>query len=238
MASAHHSAHVVKRTYSSKSRQKSSLLTQSPADRLVEEPFDEPASVGSSSPGPANSLKRKQPEDEEQPSPFPSLYGESMFSIAKKRRVGSLLLPSKSKENQPATNASGSAAGSSSPIFAVKAKPMKAATSSGLASAPAPRLTQLHLSFTSSIRTCSLCQLSYTRGAPDDERLHKAHCARMTRGMEWGKDEEKAGVVSVVETGVKTRDGRTGRIVSFKADVKGKLGSKVSYSCRWSRTDG
>lgn len=48
--------------------------------------------------------------------------------------------------------------------------------------------------------------------------------------MEWGREEErekiKAGVVEVA-AGVKLKDGRRGRVVCFKADVGGKIGSKV-----------
>src|SRR6266540_926728 len=50
-------------------------------------------------------------------------------------------------------------------------------------------LTQLHFNIDQSIlRTCSLCHLSYTKGAPDDEALHRAHCSRVRQGMEWGRE--------------------------------------------------
>ncbi|KAH7909260.1 hypothetical protein BJ138DRAFT_1173778 [Hygrophoropsis aurantiaca] len=93
-------------------------------------------------------------------------------------------------------------------------------------------LTQLHFSLeTSVLKTCSLCDLSYTRGAPDDEALHRAHCIRVQRGMEWGREEqreaEKAGVEEV-DSGVKMKDGKKGRIICFRADVGGKIGSKLS----------
>ena len=50
--------------------------------------------------------------------------------------------------------------------------------------------------------------------------------------MEWGKEEErereKAGVVEVENVAWKTSRGKTrGRIICFKADVGGKIGSKV-----------
>lgn len=97
------------------------------------------------------------------------------------------------------------------------------------------QLTQLHLTFgKTSLRTCPLCELSYTHGAPDDEDLHKKHCARITRGAEWGKEEARCEgrEVTVVEEGVIVR-GRNGkeeraRIVKFNANVGGKLGAKVS----------
>jgi N-acetyltransferase len=48
--------------------------------------------------------------------------------------------------------------------------------------------------------------------------------------MEWGREEEresgKKGVVEVVG-GVRLKDGRKGRIVCFRADVGGRIGSKV-----------
>jgi N-acetyltransferase len=51
--------------------------------------------------------------------------------------------------------------------------------------------------------------------------------------MEWGREEEretlKYGVVEV-HRGVKLKDGRKGRIVSFRADVGGKVGSKVCHA--------
>ncbi|OJA13033.1 hypothetical protein AZE42_04394 [Rhizopogon vesiculosus] len=93
-------------------------------------------------------------------------------------------------------------------------------------------LRQLHFSLdTSVLRTCSTCGLSYTRGAPDDESLHRAHCSRVQKGMEWGREEEreadKAGVEEV-RSGVKLKDGKKGRIICFKTNVGGRIGSKVS----------
>lgn len=93
------------------------------------------------------------------------------------------------------------------------------------------KLTQLHFSLdTPTLRTCPLCDLSYTRGAPDDEALHKAHCARVRRGLEWGKDEEREAAKAGVEelhTNVKLRNGARGRVICFRPDVGGKIGSKV-----------
>lgn len=92
-------------------------------------------------------------------------------------------------------------------------------------------LTQLHFALDSSIlRTCSLCALSYTKGAPDDEALHRSHCGRVQRGMEWGKEEERESLkasVDEVATSVKLRDGTKGRIICFPATVGGKIGTKV-----------
>ncbi|KAL7283545.1 hypothetical protein PYCCODRAFT_1441502 [Trametes coccinea BRFM310] len=95
-----------------------------------------------------------------------------------------------------------------------------------------PKLTQLHFSLdTPVLRTCPLCDLSYTRGAPDDEALHKAHCARVQRGLEWGKEEERevsrAGVEEL-ESNIKLKNGTRGRIICFRPDVGGKIGAKLN----------
>ena len=98
----------------------------------------------------------------------------------------------------------------------------------------AAALTQLHFCIDqSTLRTCPQCGLSYTRGAPDDESLHKSHCTRVKKGMEWGREEEKergkaSSDVTVIEEDVRTKDGQRGRIISVKATIAGKLGNKVS----------
>ena len=94
-------------------------------------------------------------------------------------------------------------------------------------------LTQLHFITESSIlRTCPSCDLTYTRGAPDDEALHKAHCARVQRGFEWGKEDErdraKANVFEV-QNNVRLKTGESGRIVSLNVCCGGKLGQKVFF---------
>lgn len=96
------------------------------------------------------------------------------------------------------------------------------------------QLTQLHFSLDApTLRTCPLCDLSYTRGAPDDEILHKSHCTRVLRGLEWGKEEgresSKAGVEEIASS-VKLKNGSKGRIIRFRADVGGKIGAKVHIS--------
>ncbi|PIL24164.1 hypothetical protein GSI_13917 [Ganoderma sinense ZZ0214-1] len=95
-----------------------------------------------------------------------------------------------------------------------------------------PKLTQLHFSLdTPVLRTCPLCDLSYTRGAPDDESLHKAHCARVQRGLEWGKEEtreEANGGVEELHSNIKLRNGLRGRIICFRAEIGGKIGTKLS----------
>lgn len=93
--------------------------------------------------------------------------------------------------------------------------------------------TQLHFTIDqTTLRTCPLCDLSYTRGAPEDESLHRSHCARVQRGMEWGREEEReivtAGVVEIASH-VKLAKGRHGRIVSCPAECTGKIGSKVRF---------
>ncbi|KAB5595749.1 hypothetical protein CTheo_762 [Ceratobasidium theobromae] len=104
--------------------------------------------------------------------------------------------------------------------------------------ADSPTLAQLHfLSSKPSLVTCKLCDLSYTRGAPEDEELHRAHCLRIIRGMEWSKEEramEKplgsgTSDVEVVEERCVLPNGTVGRIVRIRCDVvKGKLAQKVT----------
>jgi N-acetyltransferase len=105
-------------------------------------------------------------------------------------------------------------------------------------------LTQLHfITDTPILRTCPLCDLTYTRGAPDDEALHKSHCARVQRGFEWGKEDERdksrTNVVEV-QSHVRLSSGEVGRIVSVPVTCGGKLGQKVrkmSALERSARTD-
>ena len=96
---------------------------------------------------------------------------------------------------------------------------------------PPKNLTQLHFTLDSSIlRTCPLCDLTYTKGAPEDETLHNSHCARVQRGMQWRRDEERAAAeahISEIAAGVKLKGGKSGRIISVSADVGGKTGTKV-----------
>jgi len=101
-----------------------------------------------------------------------------------------------------------------------------------------PTLTQLHfISSKPTLVTCKLCDLSYTRGAPEDEELHRTHCSRVVRGMEWSREErtlEKplgSGVsdVELVEEHCVLPNGTVGRIVRIQCDIaKGKLGQKVT----------
>jgi len=99
---------------------------------------------------------------------------------------------------------------------------------------PPKNLTQLHFTLDSSVlRTCPLCDLTYTKGAPEDETLHNSHCARVQRGMQWRRDDERAATeakVSEIATGVKLKDGKSGRIISINADAGGKIGSKVCFN--------
>ncbi|KAF8321294.1 hypothetical protein DL93DRAFT_2045456, partial [Clavulina sp. PMI_390] len=96
-------------------------------------------------------------------------------------------------------------------------------------------LTQLHLTLAkSSLKACALCGLSYTRGSPEDEELHKKHCARISRGAEWGRDEARAEgkEVTVVEEGIMIQGPKgteeRGRIIKFNANVGGKVGAKLA----------
>ncbi|KAI5124385.1 hypothetical protein M0805_008988 [Coniferiporia weirii] len=97
----------------------------------------------------------------------------------------------------------------------------------------AATLTQLHFSIDQSIlRTCPICDLTYTRGAPDDEILHKTHCIRVQKGMEWGREEKERertdGDIVVVEEDVMLTQGDRGRIVAVKASSGGRLGNKLA----------
>ena len=100
-------------------------------------------------------------------------------------------------------------------------------------------LTQLHFCIDkSTIRTCSLCDFTYTKGAEDDEVMHKAHCARVRQGMDWTAAEEKelARLVSSGNTRIRSdirlggggaKSKVRGRIIAFPATISGKPGKKL-----------
>lgn len=96
-----------------------------------------------------------------------------------------------------------------------------------------PALTQMHLAFNNNpVKPCKTCGLTYTRGAAEDEALHKTHCARVQRGLDWGRDEDKDAVragVQTIDAAAALRSGIDGRIVACRADIAGgKVGSKVA----------
>ncbi|CAE6375527.1 unnamed protein product [Rhizoctonia solani] len=100
-----------------------------------------------------------------------------------------------------------------------------------------PALAQLHFFSKDTLVTCKSCNLSYTRGSPEDESLHRAHCLRIVRGMEWSREErtlEKplgsgTSDVETVEERCVLPNGEVGRIVRIRCDVtKGRLGQKVT----------
>jgi N-acetyltransferase len=132
---------------------------------------------------------------------------------------------------QPLKRARTTTASSSTPTSKPKPKPKPKHKYKGKEERPPKGLTQLHFSVDSSIlRTCPLCDLTYTKGAPEDETLHNSHCARIQRGMQWRRDEEKStpdARFPEIATGVKLKDGKSGRIISVNADAGGKIGSKV-----------
>ncbi|KAF8522121.1 hypothetical protein BU17DRAFT_45101 [Hysterangium stoloniferum] len=118
--------------------------------------------------------------------------------------------------------------------LALSSRNPKSTKSSKKAAIPAKPLTQLHFIVKSTVRTCPLCSLSYIKGAVDDEALHKKHCGRIQRGLDWGKEEEKeaqrAGVrvIQALVT-VKGSTGTShGRIIAVPADATGKIGAKIS----------
>ncbi|KAJ1307833.1 hypothetical protein OPQ81_001915 [Rhizoctonia solani] len=104
--------------------------------------------------------------------------------------------------------------------------------------ASTPSLTQLHFLPSKPILvTCKSCDLSYTRGAQEDEELHRTHCLRVARGMEWSREErslekplgaEMSDVELIEERYVLPNDD-VGRILRIRCDItKGKLGQKVN----------
>lgn len=123
-------------------------------------------------------------------------------------------------------------ASSSAPISKHKPKP-KHSKYKSKEDRPPKGLTQLHFTIDSSVlRTCPRCDLTYTKGAPEDETLHTSHCARIQRGMQWRRDEERSipeAQVSEIATGVKLKDGKSGRVISVNADAGGKIGLKVRF---------
>ena len=145
----------------------------------------------------------------------PERGGNDFFSLKRKRPLGDLLVNNAPPTKKPA-------------ILVKKAKTNEKNTKAK------PALRQMHLSIDSSvIKTCAICNLSYTKGAPDDESLHRSHCARVQRGMEWGKEEEReVGALDasavVVEDDVVLSSKEKGRIIAVRANAGKKLGSKVS----------
>ncbi|KAH9857053.1 hypothetical protein C2E23DRAFT_771149 [Lenzites betulinus] len=138
------------------------------------------------------------------------------------------LLDRPTEANTPAKKARASTAGAK----VGGASSSSASASSAKQKPKQGKLTQLHFSLdTPTLRTCPLCDLSYTRGAPDDEALHKAHCARVQRGLEWGREEQREAERARVEEldgRVKLRNGARGRIVCFRPDLGGKIGAKLA----------
>ncbi|KAF8919336.1 hypothetical protein CPB85DRAFT_889387 [Mucidula mucida] len=93
-------------------------------------------------------------------------------------------------------------------------------------------LTQLHFCIDqSTLRQCPKCDLSYTKGAPEDESLHRAHCMRVQRDMEWGREAEREATkarVDEVANNVVLKNGQKGRIICIRGTVGGKIGAKLS----------
>lgn len=79
--------------------------------------------------------------------------------------------------------------------------------------------------------------MHYMRGAAEDERMHKAYCSKVSRGIEWPF--RGASDVRVLQEAVALRrkadakgKGREieGSIVMVEGSVKGSLWKKVSFS--------
>ena len=172
------------------------------ASRLIDTPSTPPSDLASSSP-PAPPIKRKRS-----------------------------FLEDSSAPNSP-TPASKKPRKSLAALSLGKAAPKKGKNSASDAPKKQQKLTQLHFALDVTVlRTCEKCDLSYTKGAPDDESLHRKHCARVQKGLEWGREEEREALKANLEelaTGVKLKNGSKGRMVCFRPDVGGKIGAKVRF---------
>lgn len=170
------------------------------------------------------------------PPPTPAPRRPNKRNIAELEENIEPLLPSKCAKSIFLTPSSSSAKGKS------KTTPKSQPKNGAVKAAPQKALIQLHFNIDqSTLRTCSLCNLSYTRGAPDDESLHRAHCARVRQGMEWGRDEEKdktrgseSSVVEVASDIKLKGTKKAGRVICFPANIGGKPGAKV-FGLRWQR---
>ena len=119
------------------------------------------------------------------------------------------------------------------PLSTNIARPSKRAATKNNVSSSKKGLTQLQFSLdTSLLRTCKICGLTYTKAAIDDEVLHKAHCNRVQKGLDWGKEEErdsvKMGVVEI-EDDPRAVCKEKGRIISVPTSAGGKIGQKVCF---------
>ncbi|KIM32354.1 hypothetical protein M408DRAFT_326951 [Serendipita vermifera MAFF 305830] len=94
---------------------------------------------------------------------------------------------------------------------------------------PLRQLT-LAVSSKSSMVSCNQCSLSYTRGAPEDEALHRSHCSSVLKGSEWSREDERDALKAnacTVSSQVELVSGQSGRIISIRASVGGRLGTKI-----------
>ncbi|KIP08168.1 hypothetical protein PHLGIDRAFT_104748 [Phlebiopsis gigantea 11061_1 CR5-6] len=210
----------VKRTYGSRPTRTAPLLPpSSPPSALSSSPHrggdDEHDDDGENGRGSLSELKRKRPHLDDWPVNAPPAKRPLSLRAASGKAAPTAPFPS-SRDSKARGNP----------------KPKKGAKEPE--NLKQKQLTQLHFALdTTVLRTCAVCSLTYTRAAPDDESLHRAHCARVQRGMEWGKEEEreaKNGKVRIeeVRTDVKLPNGAKGRVVCFRADVGGKIGSKLT----------
>lgn len=212
----------VKRTYGSRPPRTAPLLPpSSPPSALASSPRrgdDAEHSDGDVGRGSSSGLKRKRPQLDDLPvNAAPPAKRPLSLREAFGKAAPAALFPSSSRDSRGSKG---------------KTKPKKKGAQEP-ENLKQKQLTQLHFALdTTVLRTCALCALTYTRAAPDDESLHRAHCARVQRGMEWGKEEEREAKngkarIEEVRTDVKLRNGAKGRVICFRADVGGKIGSKV-----------
>ena len=118
----------------------------------------------------------------------------------------------------------------------LQAKNSKSSLASGTAAPPPKKLEQLHLTLSAAplSSVCPTCAMHYMRGAAEDERLHKAYCSKVSRGIEWPF--RGANGVQVLQEAMTLRrkgdakgKGRQieGTIVMVEGSVKGALRKKV-----------
>ncbi|KAG8869242.1 hypothetical protein FRC20_001868 [Serendipita sp. 405] len=94
------------------------------------------------------------------------------------------------------------------------------------------RQSVLALSPTPAVTSCRLCGLTYTKGATEDEALHKSHCSYVRSGNEWTHEEEKELVnnpsLALVDSHVQLSSGVHGKIIALRANTGGRIGAKLN----------
>ena len=100
------------------------------------------------------------------------------------------------------------------------------------------KLEQMHLALSTAYIsvTCKKCEMSYTRGAVEDEELHKSFCKRSAEGIEWPflnhptRRTVKTATFEVMQEGIQIGKGKgalIGSIWMMDGSVGGPLARKV-----------